>query len=109
MSDWVEVWRFQEVSRTEGEPQMARVKVATIRGRVDELRSRHTDAIFRTNISGIKQDYGMIFLAAGSDVKANDVLRANGQDFQVVSINVAPGAFGPHHLEIFVDRVEGAA
>lgn len=108
MFNWVEIWRMQEVSREEGEPQMARVMTSKVRGRVDDMQSRHTDAVFRTNITSIHQDYGVIFLPITADVKRNDELRVEGQSYQIVSINTAPGAFGPHHYEVFVDKVEGS-
>lgn len=110
MTDYVDVMRFEATSYIEGEPQMARTKVATVRCRIDDLRSRHTDATFRTAITNTQQNYGLIFTAADADVKVNDVLHSHAQnaDWQIVEINSIQGAFGPHHLEIFGDKIDGS-
>lgn len=110
MTDQVQIWRMTQTSVDEGEPKSERLLVSTVAARIDDLKSRHTDSSFRTAITNVQQNYGLIFLGPKTDVKVNDVLRSVSlnQDYQIIELNYVQGAFGLHHIEVFSDKVQGA-
>lgn len=108
--DPMEVWRFVKTGEDEGSPIIERQLVGQVDCRIDSIRSRRSDMVFRTNTTATHQNFAIIFAPADADIQNDDQLRPLNnptEQWLVIEISRAQGPNYVHHLELIADRVEG--